>query len=439
MSSMMKRRFSIRMQPRHRLIAAGAVNRFGDSIDTLAISWLMYRETGSPVLMGLLFAASFVPNLLFSPIAGVFADRNRKVRISVICDILRGMSTLFLALCALIGWLPVWLPFVVILFNATCETFASPAKTSLFPLVVPQEDLLRTQGLNTSALSMSDLAGTASAGIILATLGMPGAIVTDSLTFFVSALLTFGLRHLEPAPNPVAGNASVRGEFLEGLRILTADKRLLIMSLLGAFINFFLTPFNVLLPVFADRISPLGASTLSVFGVAITIGIVLGGLGVARFHKSISFGWSVGGGLLIMATGYGLAAIVGLVLPQGYPATALVTVCLFALGFSVPFIGAPSQAYAMKVVPPAARGRYFSILGMFALIGTPLGGILSGIAARSIEPAVLFLCVAGGILLIGVAYLIGDTVVKRRTGGEESLSGNTEKPETTERLAVENR
>ena len=98
MPSTMKSRFPLRLQPRHRLIAAGAVNRFGDSIDTLAISWLMYRETGSPVLMGLLFAASFVPNLLFSPIAGVFADRNRKVRISVVCDILRGMSTLSLAL-----------------------------------------------------------------------------------------------------------------------------------------------------------------------------------------------------------------------------------------------------------------------------------------------------------------------------------------------------
>ena len=139
-----------------------------------------------------------------------------------------------------------------------------------------------------------------------------------------------------------------------------------------------------------------------------------------------------------MATGYGLAAIVGLVLPKGYPATALVSVCLFALGFSVPFIGAPSQAYAMKVVPPAARGRYFSILGMFALVGTPLGGMLSGIAARSIEPAVLFLCVACGILLIGFTYLTGDLIVRRRTGNPASACGNLETLGTLDHGAAEN-
>lgn len=404
-------------QPGYRLIAAGAINRFGDSIDTLAISWLIYRETGNPVLMGLLFAASFIPNLLLAPWAGVLADRRRKTSLSILCDLLRGGSTLFLGTCALLGWLPVWLPFVIILFNASCETFASPAKASLFPLLVPQDELLRLQGVSASASSVAELAGTASAGIILAFLGMPGAFAADALTFFASAFLTAGIRRHEPESVRNPASVTVGREFLSGVGMLLGHKRLLILSLMGALINFFLTPFNVLLPIFADKVSPLGAGALSLFGVSITIGIGIGGMVIAKLHRRIVIGWAVGGGLMAMAVGYGLSALAGMVMSKGLPATVAVAVALLLLGFSVPFMSAPISAYAMKIIPPEARGRYFSLMGMIALVGTPLGGLLSGIAARHVEPSTLFLAVSVCLFLLGLAYLIGDRLVTRREKG----------------------
>ena len=410
--------------PTARLIAAGAVNRFGDSIDTLAISWLMYRETGNPVLMGLLFAASFVPNLLFSPYAGVFVDRHRRVVISVVCDLLRGGSTLLLGLCAALGWLPIWLPFAVILFNATCETFASPAKASVAPLVAGEEGLVRFQGVNASASSLSELAGTGCAGILLATFGMQGAFIVDSATFFLSAMLAATLRRLETAPAPHTDGEvpPAMRMFLDGLRMLGRDKCLLVISLIAAMTNFLLTPFNVLLPVFADRISPLGANALSLFGVSVTVGIGIGGLAVARFHQRLTIGRTVAGSLMAIGCGYGAAAVIGLTMDKGIPATVLVCFALMLLGFSVPFLSAPVQGYAMRVIPPDARGRYFSLLGMISLVGTPLGGLVSGVAARSVPPETLYLIVATGVVLLGIAYFIWDrllpAVPKSRTLGE---------------------
>ena len=419
------------LAPAARLITAAAINRFGDSIDTLAISWLMYRETGNPVLMGLLFAASFVPNLLFSPYAGVFVDRHRRVAISVVCDLLRGASTLLLGLCAMLGWLPVWLPFAVILFNATCETFASPAKASIAPLVAGEDGLVRFQGMNASASSFSELAGTACAGVMLAAFGMQGAFVVDSATFFLSAALTATLRRLEtdPAPQAEGGTPPAMRMFLDGLQMLGKDKRLLVISLIAAMTNFLLTPFNVLLPVFADRVSPLGANALSLFGVSITVGIGIGGLTVARFHQRLSIGRTVAGSLMAIGGGYGLAAAIGQVMEKGIPATLLVCVALMLLGFSVPFLSAPVQGYAMRTIPPEARGRYFSLLGMISLIGTPLGGLLSGIAARSVPPETLFLIVAACVVLLGFAYLAWDRSLpdepKNRTLGENRPAEET--------------
>ncbi len=370
----------------------------------------MYRETGNPVLMGLLFAASFVPNLLFSPYAGVFVDRHRRIAISVACDLLRGASTLLLGLCALLGWLPVWLPFAVILFNATCETFASPAKASIAPLVAGEDGLVRFQGMNASASSFSELAGTACAGILLATFGMQGAFVVDSATFFLSAGLTATLRRLEPEPVPQTPGSDTPAMrmFLDGLRMLASDRRLLVISLIAAMTNFLLTPFNVLLPVFADRISPLGAGALSLFGVSVTVGIGIGGLAVARFHQRLTIGRTVAGSLMCIGGGYGLAAAIGQTLAKGMTATLLVCAALLLLGFSVPFLSAPVQGYAMRTIPPEARGRYFSLLGMISLVGTPLGGLLSGVAARSVSPETLFLFVAAGVVLLGAGYLVWD-------------------------------
>ena len=70
-----------------RLLLADTINRFGDSIDVIAYSWIMYEITGSASLMALVVGLNFVPTVFLTPFAGAFVDRISKKRVMALADL----------------------------------------------------------------------------------------------------------------------------------------------------------------------------------------------------------------------------------------------------------------------------------------------------------------------------------------------------------------
>lgn len=171
------------------LLCAKAVSRFGDSIDAIAYSWIVYMLTGSKLLMGTLFAVNSIPSIALSLFTGVLVDRWPKKLIVICADYGRGLLVFATGLLLLTGRLEVWHLFAFTLLISTCEAFASPAENSWIPQILPKALLLKGNSLSGSVAQTAELIGLAAAGGVIAWIGSAGALWVDAATFLLSALI----------------------------------------------------------------------------------------------------------------------------------------------------------------------------------------------------------------------------------------------------------
>ncbi|HCT37142.1 MAG TPA: hypothetical protein DF292_08945, partial [Firmicutes bacterium] len=166
---------------------ANTISRIGDSIDSLAIMWMVLELTGSTLLMGTVMVCNMLPNILLGPFAGVLADRLNRKRLMIISDIARGLLVTVLAFLFMTDHLAVWMIFVVTALTSVFETAQQPARMAVRPSLVRTEDLITSNSMHSFGENAAQMIGLACAGAIIATLGIGGALLIDFLTFVISA------------------------------------------------------------------------------------------------------------------------------------------------------------------------------------------------------------------------------------------------------------
>ena len=126
---MEKKKYRLLLSQRQyiRLLLADAINRFGDSIDVIAYSWIMYEITGSASLMALVVGLNFVPTVFLTPFAGAFVDRISKKRVMALADLLRFVFVAAIVTLYTTGLLSPALIVVFTLATSTVEAFRLPA------------------------------------------------------------------------------------------------------------------------------------------------------------------------------------------------------------------------------------------------------------------------------------------------------------------------
>jgi len=121
-------------------VGGPVISLFGDKVNQLALGAFVFKVTGENAFaLALTFLAATIPNLLFSPIAGVFVDRWDKKQVLVVSDILRAALTLLVPVAVLIN---VWLAYPLVFLITTVSIFFRPARVAILPRIVPEEDLL---------------------------------------------------------------------------------------------------------------------------------------------------------------------------------------------------------------------------------------------------------------------------------------------------------
>ncbi|MGN7355985.1 MFS transporter [Paenibacillus sp. SAF-054] len=385
------------------MIAAKIISRFGDSIDSIAYSWMVYVLTGSEVLMGTLFALNFIPGIAFSLFTGVLVDRWSKKKIVIIANTGRGITVMLTALLYFMGYLQPWHLFIFTFINSTFECFSTPAEMSLVPSVLPKELLLSGNSLTSSAARTAELAGLGAAGGLIAWVGVSGAMIIDAFTFLIAAVLFFWVRptvQLEDAKTSEhdvddASPQTFWPQFKSGLLFVKGQKMILLTMLTAAFVNLCLTPYNVLEPVYVKEILHAGPFGLSLMGISLVVGMIISGLWIgqkgANYKKSslIVFGY------LLLGACYGLLYVPSLI--PSYPLYAATVFC-FGMGIAISFVNTPVSTYLMEVTPREMLGRIGALSSMLGTCMIPLGGLIAGFAGTWVTVDMLFLIF--GILMM---------------------------------------
>ncbi|GGA52202.1 MFS transporter [Paenibacillus physcomitrellae] len=413
------------------LLCAKAISRFGDSVDAIAYSWIVYMLTGSKLLMGTLFAVNTLPAIVLSIFTGVFVDRWPKKIIVIAADYGRGTIVFLTGLLYLTGQLEVWHLFLFTLLISSLEAFTSPAENAWIPSILGKFQLLKGNSLSGSVAQSAELIGLAAAGGIIAFFGSTGALWVDAATFLLSGLLLGFVRSAHsthsalPADEPIPSSPSVPdnrstssvtrqpsrarsaikryvSDLREGFAYVRGNLFIFTSILLAGIVNFGLAPINVLQTVYVKEHLHADAGMLSVLGVSLTCGMILSGLCLAKWGDHFRKSTLILTSFLLLGCSMALLSFPPMLHSQ--LAWGLAALLMALLGVSVSMASVPLRSYVMEVTPGAILGRISALISMVALSAMPLGATLSGFAADFIPVPMLY--AAMGIMIVVVALCL---------------------------------
>ncbi len=350
------------------------ISLIGTWMDTIAESWLVYRLTGSSLLLGTVAFAGQIPVFLLAPVGGMAADRWNRRKIVISTQTASMILAFALAFLTLSGRVRVWQVIVLASLMGVVNAFDIPARQAFLVEMVGREDLMNAIALNSSMFNGARIIGPSIAGILVASIGEGWCFFANAVSYIavISGLLLMRIKRALTEDNL----ASPLEHIAEGFRFVnqTAPIRLILM-LLGL-VSLVAMPYSVLMPIFAARILHGNARTLGVLMGATGVGALIGALVLATRTGVHGLGrW-----VWMACAGFG-ASLILFSISHWY---ALSVVLLVPVGFSMMVQMASSNTLIQAMVPDRLRGRTMAVYSMMFMGMAPLGALLSGALAERI-------------------------------------------------------
>jgi MFS family permease len=361
----------------------------------VALTVLVYQRTSSPLLSALTFAIGYLPWLLGGPLLSAFADRLPRHRVLIATDAARAV---LLAVMAIPGMpLPAMLA-LLFLVSLGSPPFES-ARSALMADVLDGDRYAVASSLTNIMLQLAQVGGFVVAGALVSALHPSAALLIDAATFAVSAAWLWARLQRRPAPVRESGAepGTLWQDAADGLRLIRRSPRLLaIVGVLWVATLFTYAVEGVAAP-WVDEFGR-GVSALGVLLAANPLGVVVGGLVIARLVPPAKRERLVVPLVVLSLVAVGVAGVVGLLLGSGTLPFGLVVGLLFVSGIGAAWL-IPLNVSFVQAVPSAFRGRAFGV-AVSGLYGVQaLGALGAGLAAERISPS-------GAVALSGVLGLI---------------------------------
>lgn len=361
-------------------------------IQNIAMSWLVYRLTGSVFLLAVVNFVNMIPSLIITPFAGVISDRFDKYRILLTTQTLFMVQALLLASLTLSGYIEVWHIVLISTVAGIVTAVESPARQSFYTKLVPPEDMTNAIALNSVAINGSRFVGPTIGGLLIGWVGEGYCFLINGIGY--TAVLTALLMMRLPEFVPKAATSRIWSELKEGFSYVNGYLPLKAIVLLVAAVSFFAMPFMTLIPAVVKDILGGDSKMLGYVMSSIGAGTVTAAfyLAARRRIKGLGKVVTVAGFLM----GLGLIALSFIRVP------ALAYVVCFPIGLGMVTMMASSNTLLQTLVDDDKRGRVMSFYTMAFLGMNPLGGMLAGSVARTIGiPNVLL--ISGTICLVAVS------------------------------------
>ncbi len=362
-------------------------------MQTIALSWLVYRLTGSPFMLGLASFAGQIPILLLAPFGGVWSDRIHRHRAMFLTQALSLLPAAVLAGLAFAGRAEVWHLLAAAGFLGVVNSFDTPLRQAfLLDLVGSREHLPTAIALNSAMLNGSRLIGPALAGLILSWSSEAWCFLLNALSYLAMIAALALMRLAAPATGRARSNW-LRG-IEEAVRFAWGFAPMRNLIGLVALVSFVASSYSSLMPVFARDILGGGAHTFGNLMGASGAG-ALGGVLLLAVRKTTF-------GLERLIAAAGLCAGTGLLLFSLSRAPWLSLAIVPFIGFGIILVAASANTIIQLVAPEAMRGRLVS-LHITAFLGVmPLGSLAFGLLAERFgAPAAV--ATGGALCLLGAA------------------------------------
>ena len=368
------------------------VSLIGTWMQSVAQAWLVYRLTGSSVLLGSVAFASQFPVFVVAPLGGAIADRHNRHHIVV------ATQTASMILAAILAWLTlanrvhVWHIFVLASGLGVVNAFDIPARQSFIVEMVGREDQMNVIALNSTMFNGARIVGPAIAGLLVARIGEGWCFMANAISYIA---VIGGLLMMKVTSRPIEGTgASPFQHIKEGFSWVKQMRPIRALLLLLGLVSLVGMPYVVLMPIFADRILHGGARGLGLLMGATGVGAMMAALTLAA-KKTLK---GLGRWVATSSAGFGFSMILFSQSRWFWLSFAL----LIPLGFSMMLQMASSNTLIQSMVPDRLRGRVMSVYSMMFMGMAPFGALFAGVVAHKLG-APLTLALGGLGCLVGSA------------------------------------
>ena len=377
-----------------------SISLIGTWMTRVATSWLVYRLTGSALLLGAVSFAGQIPTFLLAPFAGVLVDRTNRRKLLVWTQVLAGIQSLALAALTLSKIVTIHEIIALSVFQGLINAFDMPGRQSFLVQMVSgatgkpdKQDLSNAIALNSSIVNVARLIGPAIAGIVIAALGEGYCFAIDGLSYLpvVASLVMMRV----PGSTATRATTTMLEQLREGWNYVIHFRPIRTILSLFALLSLMGMPFMVLMPIFASQVLHGGAHTLGYLMGASGVGALISAISLA-LRKSVR-------GLTTMIQ---IAAIMfgsGLIL-FGFSRYLLLSLLLMiVVGFGMMQGLAASNTVIQTLVPEDKRGRVMSYYTMAFVGMAPFGSLLAGALAHRFGASHAVM-ITGAFCLLGAAW-----------------------------------
>jgi len=377
----------------YRLFFGGqSVSLVGTWITRVATSWLVYRLSGSLVLLGVVGFCGQIPTLVLAPFAGVFVDRWDRQRILLITQVLSLLQSAALAALVFTGTITVPLILVLQVVQGIINAFDTPARQAfVVEMVEDRAHLPNAIALNSSMVNASRILGPSIGGIIIAAVGEGWCFTIDAVSYVavIASLLAMDVvRKAKPA-RETRVLAELRTGYEYVSRFLPVRSALILLSL----VSVLGMPYTVLMPAIASNTLHGGPHTLGFLMTASGVGALAGAFYLASRRSVVGLGRA----MLFATTMFG----VGLVLFSFSRSLWFSLLVLPLVGGGMMVTMAATNTIIQTVVTDDLRGRVMAFYTMAFLGTAPIGSLFAGFVADRIGSAATIL--GGGLSVLAVA------------------------------------
>ncbi len=404
------------------------ISLIGTWMDQVAESWLVYRLTGSALLLGTVAFAGQIPVFLLAPLGGTIADRHSRRNVLVITQSCQMVIALALAALTLAHVITVWEIMLLATFGGVVNAFDIPARQAFVVDMVSRQDLVNAIALNSSMFNGARVIGPAAAGIVVAAIGEGWCFFANGISFIAVIVCLLIMTIDRP-------RASIQGSplqnVMEGFKFVGGTGPIRALMLLLGLVSFTAMPYAVLMPLFADKLLHGGPKALGILMGCSGAGALCGAVTLAM-RKTIK---GLGRWVAVACSSFGVA----LILFSFSRTLWLSAVLLVPVGFFVMIQMASTNTLIQSMVPDQLRGRVMAVYSMMFMGMAPFGALSAGSIAHNIGAP--WTVAIGGIISVIGGIFFGLRWPRLRSTARElivaqQMTGGAPAQETTSEIIV---
>ena len=376
-----------------------AISMLGSHGVQFALIWWLAEKTSSPFMLGISGLVAYLPMSLFSPLAGIAADRYNRKFISIFSDMAMGMVALIYAIILFFFDLPVWTVFIMLCVRGIGSTFQQPAIQSIIPQLVPKDQIIKTNGwiqlLNSGSFLIGPVIGAALYSIFPISI-----VLLSDVVGAILASIALAIVKIPKIAKTQREEQHFVAEIKEGLQVFREDRKLFYIVVAEALCMFFYAPLSSFYPLMTSDYFQLSAMYGSAVELSFAIGMMISSLlfsSILKIERKIRASF-------IGLFGMGVISLLCGIIPPTYIGWFFFAASCICLGASGNVHTIPLTAYIQATVEPQKMGRAFSVLTLISSVSMPIGLLFSSPIAEKVGVNVWFFI--SGFCMITLTALV---------------------------------